>query len=79
MSKKLGMNENLCRILTLFTEGYRNEYYVQETAAGLPISYGSVRTTGQNAGNTRIPDQSCPVDFLESGSHPRDRRVIKNV
>jgi hypothetical protein len=79
MSKKSGMNENLFLILTLFTEGYRNEYYVREIASRLPTRYGTVRTPGQNVVNTQLQDQSRPVDFVESGSHPGDRRVINNV
>lgn len=44
MSKKLGINENHFLILTLFTKGYRNEYYIREIAARLPISHGTVQT-----------------------------------
>lgn len=44
MSKKLDINENHLLILTLFTRGYRNEYYIREIAARLPISHGTVQT-----------------------------------
>jgi predicted nucleotidyltransferase len=44
MSKKLDINENHLLILTLFTRGYHNEYYIREIAARLPISHGTAQT-----------------------------------
>ena len=44
MSKKLDITENHLMVLSLFTRGYDNEYYVREVCRHLPMSHGTAQS-----------------------------------
>lgn len=44
MSKNLDINENSLMVLSVFSNGYENEYYIREMCRHLPISHGTAQT-----------------------------------
>ncbi len=44
MSKKLDITEHHLMVLSLFTRGYDNEYYIREVCRHLPISHGTAQS-----------------------------------
>ncbi|WAI01822.1 nucleotidyltransferase domain-containing protein [Methanogenium organophilum] len=44
MSKNLDINENSLMVLSVFSNGYDNEYYIREMCRHLPISHGTAQT-----------------------------------
>ena len=44
MSKKLDITEHHLMVLSLFTRGYDNEYYIREVCRHLPMSHGTAQS-----------------------------------
>ena len=79
MSKKIDINENELRVLSLFSHGYDREYYIREICTYLPISHGTAQTilahlekkcvlASVQRGKTRIfrikPGEICTQYFI---------------
>ena len=44
MSKNIDINENSLMVLSVFSNGYENEYYIREMCRHLPFSHGTAQT-----------------------------------